>query len=452
MTRTRVLRAIKLAALLLPIAAPSACGETFDSLGREEEVISQGGSLSTGRGGTAGRGGEGGTREGTGGGSAGEPNEAGAGGQGSEPAPEQPPLVGIGISPEAIDERVNEVYDQLFHGDPSTESVMRWVEDDTEAYIFDIAEGDIGLDAFGYGLLASATLERRDDFDALLAFVRNKMRIRTGSYAGYLSRGCNLEFQCDEGTSPDATAFVVTALLVASQRWAEAGGEKYLEFARELLGALVGRNSAPNVTDMFDSRSNLVVYAPVGNNASITSPGYVMPAFYDAWARFDPERAERWHAISAASRDYLARAAHSETGLYPWKSDFNGKPLGGRDGQFNFETCRAFLHIALDYSWNQADQRQVDIAERALEFFNAQGVDNVYVAYELDGTRVGRDPSEAMKAMVAALGLVAPLESSRAYMEWLWEAPTPTGRYRYYDGMLYLLSLLALGGKLEPLN
>jgi oligosaccharide reducing-end xylanase len=447
MTRARVLRAVRFAALLLPAVAPAACGETLDSLGNDEAAVAQGGAAGEPPSGAGGAPAEGGAAGQT-------PTTGGEGGTGGEGEPE-PPLGGIGVTPEEISQRINDVYDQLFHGDPTNESVMRWTENDTEAYILDINFNDVGLDGLGYGLYASATLARREDFDALLAFVQNKMWIRTGAFTGYLSSGCTAELVCDtDATSPDASSLVVTALLLASKRWASDGGDIYLELARQLLAAMIDREPDPNgvVTDMFDATADLVVLAPVTGSAQITSPGYVMPAFYDTWSRFDPDRAARWTAIADASRNYLAAAAHSQTGLFPWKSEFTGEPLGGTDGQFNFETCRAYLHLALDYSWNRADPSQPEEAERALAFFNDQGVDNVFLVYELNGTPVGSGQSTATAAMVASLGLIAPLDSSRPFMQWLWDTPTPTGMYRYYDGMLYLLSLLALGGELEPIR
>jgi oligosaccharide reducing-end xylanase len=441
MTRARVLRAIRFAALLLPAVAPAACSETLDSLGSDEAAVAQGGAAGDDTSSAGGVPGDGGV--------AGEPPVSGGTGGAEEG---EPPLGGIGVTPEEISARINDVYDQLFHGDPANESVMRWIEGDTEAYILDINLGDIGLDGLGYGMYASATLARRDDFDALLAFVQNKMWIRSGAFTGYLSKQCQTDLTCTtEEASPDSNSFVVTALLLASRRWENDGGDVYLDLARELLAAMIDRDADPNVTDMFDDTSNLVVLAPVAGSAMITSPGYVMPAFYETWSRFDPDRAARWNSITEASRDYLAVAAHQQTGLYPWQSEFSGEPLGAF-GDFNFETCRAYLHLSLDYSWNHADPRQLEEAERALAFFNSRGIEGIFLTHTLEGTPTSTDRSSATVAMVASLGLIAPLEAARPFMQWLWETPTPTGKYRYYDGMLYLLSLLALGGELEPIR
>jgi oligosaccharide reducing-end xylanase len=450
MTRARVLRAVRFAALLLPAAAPAACGDTLDSLGSDEAAVAQGGAAgddASGAGGVPGDGGLGGTPAALGG-------DGGVAGAGDA----EPPLGGIGVTPEEIGQRINEVYDQLFHGDPNNESVMRWIENDTEAYVLDINGGDIGLDGMGYGMYASAALARREDFDALLAFVQNKMWIRTGAAAGYLSTGCATDLTCDmDATSPDSSSYVVTALLLASRRWASDGGDIYLNMARELLAGMIDREPDPNgvVTDMFDASANLVVYAPVTGSAMITSSGYVMPAFYETWARFDPERADRWLAITDASRNYLAAAPHPQTGLYPWQSEFSGERVDAENlGAFTFESSRVFLHLALDYSWNGADPRQVDEAERALAFFATQGVNNIALRYNIDGTRlaVPAGTSPATTAMIASLGLIAPLEASRPFLQWVWDKSTPTGQYRYYDGMLYLLSLLALGGELDPIR
>jgi len=449
MTRARVLRAVRFAALLLPAVLPAACGDTLDSLGSDEAAVAQGGAAgdNSSEGGTPGEGGV-----------AGEPTVLGGEGGMAGVGEPEPPLGGIGVTPEEIDQRINDVYDQLFHGDPNNESVMRWIENDTEAYILDINENDVGLDGMGYGLYASAALARHEDFDALLAFVQNKMWIRTGASAGYLSIKCNADLSCEmDSTSPDSSSYVATALLLASKRWATDGGDVYLDLARELLAAMIDREPDPNgvVTDMFDATANLVVLAPETGSAMITSSGYVMPAFYETWSRFDPDRADRWTAITDASRDYLTVAAHPQTGLYPWQSEFSGERVDTDTyGAFTFESSRVFLHLALDYAWNGADPREVDEAERALAFFKTQGVNNIALRYTIEGNRlaVPAGTSPATTAMVASLGLIAPLEASRPFMQWLWDTPTPTGKYRYYDGMLYLLSLMALGGELQPIR
>ena len=38
------------------------------------------------------------------------------------------------------------------------------------------------------------------------------------------------------------------------------------------------------------------------------------------------------------------------------------------------------------------------------------------------------------------------IELARPFLATFWNTPVPTGKWRYYDGMLYMLSLIALSG------
>ena len=54
-------------------------------------------------------------------------------------------------------------------------------------------------------------------------------------------------------------------------------------------------------------------------------------------------------------------------------------------------------------------------------------------------------------ALAAAAGTAASdLELARPFVKQLWEAPTPTGQWRYYNGMLTMLGLLQASGRFVP--
>ena len=42
-----------------------------------------------------------------------------------------------------------------------------------------------------------------------------------------------------------------------------------------------------------------------------------------------------------------------------------------------------------------------------------------------------------------------PGPTSKAFVDALWNTPTPYGEQRYYDGMLYLMSLMHLSGNFK---
>ena len=67
--------------------------------------------------------------------------------------------------------------------------------------------------------------------------------------------------------------------------------------------------------------------------------------------------------------------------------------------------------------------------------------------FTLDGTQLGKDHSTGLVAMNAVASLAATEPRARQFVDALWNLPVPSGRYRYYDGMLYLLAMLHCSGE-----
>ena len=51
--------------------------------------------------------------------------------------------------------------------------------------------------------------------------------------------------------------------------------------------------------------------------------------------------------------------------------------------------------------------------------------------------------------MNAAACLASTVRERKDFVQELWDAALPTGTWRYYDGMLYLLGLLELSGNFK---
>jgi oligosaccharide reducing-end xylanase len=51
--------------------------------------------------------------------------------------------------------------------------------------------------------------------------------------------------------------------------------------------------------------------------------------------------------------------------------------------------------------------------------------------------------------MAATAGLAADPEVARPFVERLWKMEIPSGHYRYYDGVLYMMGLLETGGRFQ---
>jgi oligosaccharide reducing-end xylanase len=51
--------------------------------------------------------------------------------------------------------------------------------------------------------------------------------------------------------------------------------------------------------------------------------------------------------------------------------------------------------------------------------------------------------------MAAVAALAADSAAGLPFVQRLWDAPIPSGQYRYYDGLLYLLALLQVSGQFQ---
>jgi oligosaccharide reducing-end xylanase len=195
----------------------------------------------------------------------------------------------------------------------------------------------------------------------------------------------------------------------------------------------------------------LVVFVPnaTSGSARFTDPSYVMPAFYDIWACFDAKNAAFWRMVSATSRAFLPKTTHPTTGLAPEYAGFDGTPsTQAMKGDFRFDAWRVTLNVMADHHFWGVDPWQETYAARLGAFFTAQGP-SYGDQYALSGTALGTDHSAGLVAINATLGFGLPASSARPFVQALWDLPVPTGQYRYYNGMLYLLSLLHASGKFQ---
>jgi oligosaccharide reducing-end xylanase len=101
----------------------------------------------------------------------------------------------------------------------------------------------------------------------------------------------------------------------------------------------------------------------------------------------------------------------------------------------------------MDWAWWAKDLRQRELSDRLQAFFEAQGVSACGSRFTLEGKLLASDHSAGLVAMNAVASLAATQPRARKFVEELWHTPVPTGQYRYYNGMLYLLGLLHCSGE-----
>jgi oligosaccharide reducing-end xylanase len=248
--------------------------------------------------------------------------------------------------------------------------------------------------------------------------------------------------------------------MFASSRWGDGGGVyDYRRQAVHLLSNLKNRSEICGKTILgtqtgravFDPEHQMVRFTTDVADRNHTDPSYQVPAFYELWSRWGPQ-ADRifWRKAAGVSRDYFQRAAHPVTGLSPEYTDFSGQPWASErnpgSADFRFDAWRVAMNWAVDWSWWQADARERELCDRLLAFF-----DNDPAPYgnqfTLDGRQLSGDHSPGLVAMNAVAAIASTQPRAKKFVEDLWQTPVPTGKYRYYDGLLYMLGMLHCSGE-----
>lgn len=350
--------------------------------------------------------------------------------------------------------KINTAFQQLFYGDHKNERLFYPVGDDM-AYIVDINNDDVRTEGMSYGMMITVQMDKKHEFDRLWKWAKTYMQHQEGQYKNYFAWHCRTNGEIISANSAsDGEEWFVTTLYFASARWGDGEGIfNYSHEAKKILDAMLSksenRNENDEVSNMFNLEEKQIVFVPTINADYFTDPSYHLPHFYELWARWDSERSEFWKSVASTSREYWKTAANPETGLMPDYSSFNGIPIdpwnGGHDN-FQYDAWRVAMNVANDYNWFAKDDWQVDQSNRLLNFFYSLGINDYGNTFTLDGKQLTNDHSVGLVAMNAAACLAATTEHRSLFLKDLWESSIPTGKYRYYDGMLYMLGLLQVSG------
>jgi oligosaccharide reducing-end xylanase len=102
---------------------------------------------------------------------------------------------------------------------------------------------------------------------------------------------------------------------------------------------------------------------------------------------------------------------------------------------------------SVDYDWWRKDERETVLSDRIQKFLYSQGIDRFVNRYTLEGKPLSTTHSPGMLSTTAVGSFAAtPGPTSKAFVEELWNTPIPSGEQRYYDGMLYLMSMMHCSG------
>src|SRR5215207_1086473 len=358
----------------------------------------------------------------------------------------------LGKSDAEIQAKIDNAWDQLFYGNDDSERVYYPIGEDM-AYIKDIGNGDVRSEGMSYGMMIAVQLDKKEEFDRLWKWTKTYMYQADGPFQGYFAWHCTPDGeQLDANPASDGEEWFATALLFASARWGNGEGIfDYRSQAQEILDVMLHKETNSVATNMFNLEEKQVVFVPmVGHVSSFTDPSYHLPAYYELWARWAEHDNDFWNEAAQVSREYFKKAAHPETGLMPDYANFDGTPYGTDDHKdFRFDASRTLSNVAVDYAWFAADPWQVKQSNRVLDFLASQGIDSYPNQFTLDGTSLSGDHSTGLVSMAAVAALAADPEKGKPFVQELWDAQIPSGKWRYYDGMLYMLGMLHASGNFK---
>jgi oligosaccharide reducing-end xylanase len=413
-------------------------------------------------------------------------------------------------TPAETRERIERAFQQFFHGDGQEERIYFETganKNGPLAYVTDWANNDARSEGMSYGMMIAVQLDKKREFDALWNWSKTYMQVtdpKNPSY-GYFAWSMNTDgTPRSTGAAPDGEEWFVMALYFASHRWGNGKGiYNYQQEADKLLRVMRHRPlmtgdtpfrihpedppfeepanpwPSPNnraeqakaakegrpwpafrpprrsftvsVGPMMDEQHAMIRFVP-DTRIPGTDPSYHVPAFYELFARWGPREEQAfWLRAAEASRELFHKAAHPVTGLSADRTDFDGTPMPNWDrtpGIFAYDSWRTVSNIAFDYAWFAKDSRQPELTARIQNFLHSEGIRSFTDKYTLDGKKASDRHSVGMLAAAAVGSLAAPpSEVSKAFLEALWDTPMPSGEQRYFDGMLYLMSLMHLSGE-----
>ena len=376
-------------------------------------------------------------------------------------------FVEAGYSPQEVTAKINRTFEQLFHGDPNKQALYFPAGKNTNgplAYIFDINSNDVRSEGMSYGMMIAVQLNKRAEFDAIWNWARTYMFHDEPKHPGYGYFSWSVKRSGkpnDEMPAPDGEEYFATALYFASGRWGNGTGiYNYKAEADQLLTHMLHRKLITGSTvigprtagNLFEPEYLMVRFTPDVDNCEHTDPSYHLPAFYELWAMWGPERDRPfWAQAASVSRDFFGRVANPTTALAPDYANFDATPWASpwnpRSANFQVDAWRTVMNWSMDWAWWAKDIRERQLSDRLQTFFESQGISDYKSHFKLNGTPVGGAHSTGLVAMNATASLAATHQRAKQFVEALWNTPIPSGQYRYYDGMLYMLGMLNCGGQ-----
>ena len=371
-----------------------------------------------------------------------------------------------GHSKSAINQKIKAAYNQLFAGDPETQAVYFAAGKNANgplAYVSDVPHNDIRTEGMSYGMMIAVQLNKKDVFDALWNYAMTYMYISDKNHPseGYFSWSLKRDGMPNEETpAPDGEEYIVMSLYFASGRWGNGQGIfDYRAQADKILTTMrhhpVKKGSTKfgqrTIGPMVNEQHKMILFVPGIENSNYTDPSYQLPAFYELWGRWGL-KADRsfWLAAADSSRVFFTRATNAETGLGAERANFDGTPFKSKNPNavnFSFDSWRTASNWSVDWAWwHKAKSEQV-LSDRIQAFFASKSMDTYGCQFTTDGQQLDNRHAKGLVSTNAVTSLAATGKNRNDFVDTLWNTPVPQALVeRYYDGLLYLMSLLHCSG------
>ena len=358
----------------------------------------------------------------------------------------------LGISDRETNKKISDIWNHFFVN-PTTK--VYFEDSDTTAYILDTGNNDVHTEGMSYGMMISVQMDRRTEFDRIWRWVKKNMHYKSGKWQGYFAWQCNTDgskIGVEPSCATDGEVYFITSLFFASHRWGNNGEINYEKEGQQILYDIMSKGDKGEIRNMFNTDSFLITFVPKGEMWNFTDPSYNLPAFFELWALWSNSNKDFLAKTPDAARKLLVKASHPITGLFPDYSCFDGTPhqpdwKEDYDARrYQYDAIRCAMNVGMDYYMFGKDKtNQSDMMERLLSFFESD--DFKHGQFDLNGNNPTGEYSSGM-AGANAVGAFALKNKALAkkYVSDLWKQEFPIGKYRYYSGMVYMLSMLHVSG------
>ncbi len=359
----------------------------------------------------------------------------------------------LGKTQAQVDQKMQSLWNHFFT--VNGQNTVYYETNNNMAYIYDTGNQDVRTEGMSYGLMICVQMGDQEKFDKIWRWAKTYMQYPQGHQkAGLFGWQCHTDgsFIGDNPScAPDGEMYFLTALWFASHRWGNDGAINYEEDAQYLAKAILNKSGRSNgqICPIFNYSNHIVTFGET--SYSFTDPSYNLPGFLELWARWSDTNKDFWVQTPAAARGLLQKACHSRTGLFPDYSQFDGTPYkpdwaGYDTKQYKYDASRSAMNVGMDYNWFASDDQQPAMMERLLKFFQSDNFQHGY--FDWDGGNPSDGYNQAMHGSngVAVFALQNNDNLAKTYVQRLWDAQVPTGQWRYYNGMVYFLSMLHASG------